>query len=416
MQKSLLLLTLLVLSTILLCACLGNEEISSTVPSLETETEALSTQSVDISETEETTVDTGYTLIEPNEPTSYSAICFAAENRSYGLSLNLPSDWQFENRSKNVIIIKKNNDEIGTIAYESKSTSDEWLTLTSSKHNADKISIEFNVEKHSTAEEYRHRICFNYNEDGEAKAVTLTVPYCELSNTSLMKIKLYTAFKNIGYDPQIGVIDLESDTRGVLIMGNSFIGTSKVGDILDEMIRRTDKKISVTSLSRGYAHVDTYALDNAIMALINSGEYSAVFICGFYDNDQVEYLSMLKEACDNGKTALFIFPAHNENAASIKRANKSVEGVQLLNWKEQIESFIDRGADKWSFCYDDQHLHSTPLAGYIGAHMIYRAIFGEIPDCTVSKHVSQSLIDSVLGNYAQTGIAYKVKTPIYFFD
>jgi hypothetical protein len=150
---------------------------------------------------------------------------------------------------------------------------------------------------------------------------------------------------------------------------------------------------------------------------IRSGMYGAVFICGFYSKDQVQSLAVLKNACDDSGTALFMFPAHNEPSDSIAHARKKVRGVYLLNWKEEVQAFIDNGGNKWDFCIDDQHLHSTPLAGYIGAHMIYRAIHGEIPIKPVNQIVLQSEVDRILGDYPKTGIIYNVGVfNLYFFD
>ena len=175
------------------------------------------------------------------------------------------------------------------------------------------------------------------------------------------------------------------------------------------MINECGKDSLSFAYSRGYAHVDTYAYDEEVMSSIRNGDYAVVFICGFYDNSQAEHLAVMKEACDASGTALVIFPAHNEQTNSIKYAYEQVEGVYLLNWKDEVQSFIDNGGDKWDFCINDQHLHSTPMAGYIGAQMIYRAIFGEIPNCSLSATISQSEVNRTLGEYVKTGIVYKTK-------
>jgi hypothetical protein len=47
---------------------------------------------------------------------------------------------------------------------------------------------------------------------------------------------------------------------------------------------------------------------------------------------------------------------------------------------------------------DDQHLHSTPLAGYVGAMMIYRSIYGQMPTARMYS-IDQAAYDDVLGAY-----------------
>ena len=57
----------------------------------------------------------------------------------------------------------------------------------------------------------------------------------------------------------------------------------------------------------------------------------------------------------------------------------------------------------WYLCINDSHKHSTPLAGYVGAHMIYRAIYDEMPTAPMKNTITQSYIDSILGDYAYIG-------------
>ena len=68
----------------------------------------------------------------------------------------------------------------------------------------------------------------------------------------------------------------------------------------------------------------------------------------------------------------------------------------------EINSLIKAGRDKWDFCINDAHLHSTPLAGYVGAHMIYRAIYGEVPQGDMTSSISYKEIKNVLGDYVKT--------------
>lgn len=83
-----------------------------------------------------------------------------------------------------------------------------------------------------------------------------------------------------------------------------------------------------------------------------------------------------------------------------------------MDWKQEINSLIDDGINKWAFCIDDQHEHSTPLAGYVGAHMIYRAIYGELPTLDHGcSYVSTTQIKQLLGNYLKTGITGEA--PVY---
>ena len=120
-------------------------------------------------------------------------------------------------------------------------------------------------------------------------------------------------------------------------------------------------------------------------------------MCGFY-GDMNHELGIIKRACEKSGTKLIIFPAHNENSGMVTKAMEAYPDLLCINWKREIEQLIVEGRSKWDFCYDDEHLHSTPLAGYVGAMMIWRAIWGEMPAVEV-EDIPQDYYDSILGSY-----------------
>ena len=103
---------------------------------------------------------------------------------------------------------------------------------------------------------------------------------------------------------------------------------------------------------------------------------------------------------------LTVTDAPKENDAVINSAFEMYDGLIYLNWKGEIESLIDGGIDKWVMCVDDHYQHSTVYAGYVGAHMIYRKVFGKIPPKLANAPLTQSQIDGNLGEYA-----YSLHTP-----
>lgn len=384
----------------------------ATVTETEAETEAKPEITTTHVETTENipVPDTGYLEIECREPSGYAAQLFSHPSSIYAMSFQLPEDWVIEKRSETVFSITRDGSAIGKVVSDSDGESSAWEVVKADTARSGELTFYIFIEKSVSSEKYRYRITVPYEDGGEEKLLALTVNYEEMSEKALNKLKLYLKYKQVGILPELGTIDIsKSKSKDILILGNSFINTSQVGAILQEMINECGKNSLSYAYSRGYAHVDTYAYDEEIMSSIRNGDYAVVFICGFHNNDQATHLSVMKAACDASDTALVIFPAHNEQTHSIKYAYEQVEGVYLLNWKDEIQSFIDNGGDKWNFCINDQHLHSTPIAGYIGAQMIYRAIFGELPDCTLSATISQSNVDRVLGGYVKSGIIYKTK-------
>lgn len=197
----------------------------------------------------------------------------------------------------------------------------------------------------------------------------------------------------------MGVLQIQDNRNTVLILGNSFINTSNVGDILQTMC---GSDLFVEAHSRGYASVMTYAQDDHMVQNIRRGDYSVVFICGFYNYSDVLELEKIVDACEYSNTKIAIFPAHNEDSSLIADAAAMYPNAVLIDWKKEINILITKGIDYYDFCFDDQHQHSTPLAGYVGAHMIYRAIFNEIPQTTSFSQVSKQQID-LLGDYVKNG-------------
>ena len=58
---------------------------------------------------------------------------------------------------------------------------------------------------------------------------------------------------------------------------------------------------------------------------------------------------------------------------------------------------------------NDGSEHSTPLAGYVGASMIYRALYGKMPTAEITYGkcgISQESVNRLLGEYVETGLIY----------
>ncbi len=184
----------------------------------------------------------------------------------------------------------------------------------------------------------------------------------------------------------------------ILILGNSFVSTSKVGRFLNDMLFEGSTHMECEAVSRGYASVLTYTSDTAMMEAIAQGQYSYVFLCGFYSYGDAAAVQDMVNVCKASDTGLVLFPAHNEQQEVLN----AVSGVPVLNWKKEINSIISRGVAYSDFCIDDAHQHSTPLAGYIGAGLIYRAIFEETPPPLLAAPMSMWQVEEILGSYVHT--------------
>lgn len=399
-------LILLLASSILLGGCkreINTEHTSGT----ETDTEA---ETISVP-------DDAYLEIECVEAKRYVNTHFAFREDQITFCLNSPTEWSFEKNGEDAYTVKRNGKKIGTFVCGAESETDltNWKTLKTKDSIDSGLHCDYFLEK-SRVGEFRHRYVYQYRDGDRERIFTLTVDYAEVSDFTYRKLLLNSSNYKISTDPQMGILS-NSRKMDILILGNSFIGTSAVGYILEDMLQENGKNCSVTAISRGYATVATYINDAELMNRIRNFRYTEVFICGFYSSSEIENLGALKAACDASGTRLVIFPAHNESASVVQSACSKYDTLTFLNWKGEIDALIRSGVPGSALYINDTHNHSTELAGYVGAHMIYRALYGEAPKGSVSGMISQSYVNSYLGNYVKTGAIQLIdQDTILYFD
>ena len=320
------------------------------------------------------------------------------------LALSLPSEWAFEsdgNGGYDILRTSCENCQIGRVFNYEADDTDGWNALTVRQNNVNGIDVTEYAEEQEG--EFRYRYTFK---NGENDVITLIAKVMEVSEKSAMKLlngKLTAETEATG----VGTLSYLQGGN-ILILGNSFISTSDIGSILDEMLFYSENKCNVEAVSIGYATVGTFISDTSLMSDIEAGTYDAVFICGLYSESEIDYLKILQMSCETSDTALVVFPAHNESRGAINAASEACPWLYCLDWKAELDMLIDQGVDKWELCINDSHLHSTPLAGYVGAHMIYRAIYGEMP-VDLMYAIDQTYVDSVLGDYTEYGVLKNVQ-------
>ena len=361
---------------------------------------------------------------------SYSDItCYSASNHDVFLvgsptdadvlSLRLPSTWVLTKRGSSFVISNERG-EIGAIVPGADPNAAKWEAACEEEHKSlSTVSVAKIVEKRIGGSDFRHRFTYTYRSNGRTRTITLTVNYAEADSFSQDFIYGGAKTKQVRTDPQIGLVSAASAKKSVLILGNSFIGTSKIGGILQEMCNQNGKNCTVTAYSRGYANIGTYATDSSVVDSIKAKTFGAVFLCGCYNSDAeiVSHYATIRSACETAGIPLILFPAHNENTDTIFQVRDKYPNDLYLNWREEIDNLIyEQGIDFWDFCVNDQHKHSTPLAGYVGAHMIYRAIFGEIPSKYQSSVFDSTSYYRTLGDYVTNpAILIAGKATVYFF-
>ena len=318
-------------------------------------------------------------------------------------TIGLPfyENWEQREDGEGGRILLRDGKEIGRLILGAADDLEEWKDLdqkTSSR--AAGLVINEYLEKSGTGAtlRFRHRYTYSYREDGVFHRITLTVNYGELDKAAQDALRKEVDYGEHTVNPRLNELS-ELRDKPILVIGNSFIASSEIGTIYNKIARGSGKGELMMAVAEGYATVKTYAENEYVINRIENGDWSAVFVCGFY-GDMNHHLGIIKRACNKSGTKLIIFPAHNENRAMIESAKREYPDLLCIDWKREIDELIAEGRDKWDFCYDDEHLHSTSLAGYVGAMMIWRAIYGEMPSVDINDtYLPQDDYDAILGDY-----------------
>lgn len=357
--------------------------------------------------------DTSYWDLKGRQIKKHKDVYFSFD-KSKSIALSLSEDWTLQKSEDGTSYgIAYEGSTVGTISKGVVQNA-EWTAVSNNKRTVDtSFSVKKFIEKRDgqNGTEYRYRFEYSYNMGESTEVISLCIDYLALDLNAADRLykssKVYTA-SNV----KDGML---SKGKGgeVAILGNSFISSSSIGYILEDMMATSNESGSFNAVSRGYATVQTYASDSTVISDIKNGRYKIVFMCGFYSSAEVTHLKKIYDACKVSGTELVIFPAHNESESVVNSARKSFPDVTCLNWKGELDLLIESGVDKWKLCVNDQHLHSTPLAGLVGAHMIYRAIYGEIPSLDGVMNADVAEAKSLFGDYLETGVIkfdYEVNT------
>ncbi len=394
-MKRILSVLLLLLSVIALSAC---DE--GTLPSQEDGTTASREETGTTAPSEETSPprddDLAYQDIESRQTKGDQQVLLSLRDTSFSLELPLPAEWEIAEEEGELSLLR---DGLPIGAVTTKSVNGPWRTVSTKEREANGIRIDLYIERCLTADapNFRYRIVFSpLTGDDTARSITLLMRYEEIGDRAIYRLltrSKQSAGLGFGRFPELA-------GDNFLILGNSFIGTSQIGSTLQTMLRQNDKRGTVTALSRGYATTSTYAYDRSLLSRIGSGLYDAVFLCGFYDPSEAPLVEKILTACQRGGAELILFPAHNESSSAILTATELFPELPLLDWQSELNTLISvKGVDRGLLCVNDAHQHSTPLAGYVGAHMIYRAVYDEAPKGFIGISTSS------LGSYVKDGFA-----------
>ena len=343
--------------------------------------------------------DTAYLDISIRKPRGYLSKKYARKDSAYHFTFKGYLEWEHREDGDGSYQILRDGIEIGRIVAGDAEDLSDWKILSQKEAAPALLQVTEYLERYGTGEtlRFRHRFCYRYMECGEERIVTITFNYGEIDTYVQNQLRSNVAFSEYRTDPMYGALSHLQD-KPILVLGNSFIPYSNIVYIYNDIAKNSGKLQVMTGQSRGY--VGTYAGDTELMRRVANGEWGAVLVCGFY-NVVTNELGVIKAACQKSGTELIIFPAHNESDSMIERAKNAYPDLRCINWKREIDLLIGEGRSKWDFCINDGHTHSTPLAGYVAAMMIWRAIWGEMPtDVKLTfGAVDQANATAILGEY-----------------
>ena len=236
----------------------------------------------------------------------------------------------------------------------------------------------------------------------------LSIDYAQLDSGASQK--LYNSIAYIGIERTLPEMNKASKT--FLILGTNYISPShsKIDSILANMLASRGDGYSLDTNYMNNANLSDIVNNNELLPKIQEGKYAYVFLCGFHEYSNIadieKDLNTIIIACKEKNTGLILFPTFEESSAVITPIFKKYENLYCIDLKTEIENLINSGVGdnsptklkRENFVTSDGY--STPLAGYVGAHMIYRNVFGSIPPALTSDITDLT----PLGDYPLTGV------------
>ena len=339
---------------------------------------------------------------------------FSFRNSNYFITLLFPKVWYISEEETSFDIYYGVN-KIGCISVDSDYTESGWKTIeTHEGGNAPLNStsyIEYNYDEKGDLI-YRHRFDYSFTENSYELKLSIFINYIEADGFTVFKLREGAKITSKEYYTRYHDLKELRDSK-ILILGNSFISSSQIADILNELFSINNKSCSVNAVSISYATVSKYLDNEEITNEISSKKYDAVFICGLYSEADLTNLNKLIKICNDSDTKLVIFPAHNEKDFLIEDLSFRYPDVYCLNWKNELDMIISSGVSKQELCINDSYSHSNSIAGFVGANMIYRAIYGESPNFDNITTVSKAEINTILYEYLKS--EYIIEK-IYYFE
>ncbi len=389
-----------------LSACKTNDGESQTTPSAE-----------QTSATTEADKNVHYSDLVCDDVESFAYMNFICKGSVMALNIPLPSNWKVYKVNDTTYKLQRLAEEIGMVCLgESTPYEDGKTEVHSETDTSHKIESVYSVNRYGEegSYTYKRRVVLSYNDGISDRKVTVDMNYTSIDDDGIRFMRRMAKKWEAIMEPEMNTLsfDMGNGMPKALILGNSFVSTTRIGSIFNEMF--DDKgDYFAEAISRPNVSIKDYAKDSYMLSRIESGEFGMLFMCGLFSEDDVTGLEKIYDACKASNTVLVLFPAHNEDRKRIKKAQEKYPELVTIDWKEELTNLIYSGVSKSDLCMNDGPEHSTQLAGYVGAGMIYRAIYGELPPANISIVADEYKLGT---NYLKTGsICIAEKSRVFYF-
>ena len=389
-----------------LTACKTNDGGEQTTPSAE-----------QTSSTTEADKNVHYSDLVCDSVESFAYMNFICKGSVTALNIPLPGNWKVYKVNDTTYKLHRLAEEIGTVCLGERTPYDEGRTEVHTETDTSrKVESVYSVNRYGEegGYTYKRRVVLSYNDGIADRKVTVDMNYTSIDDEGIRFMRRMVKTWEAITEPEMNTLSfaMGNGVPKALILGNSFVGTTRIGSIFNEMFDSKGDYFA-EAISRPNVSIKDYAKDSYLLSRIESGEFGMLFMCGLFSDDDVTGLEKIYEACKASNTVMVLFPAHNEDRKRIKKAQEKYPQLVTIDWKQELTNLIYSGIKKSDLCMNDGPEHSTPLAGYVGAAMIYRAIYGELPPTNISVVDDEYKLGT---SYLKTGsICIAEKSRVFYF-
>ncbi len=314
------------------------------------------------------------------------------------LRFSLPLDWQLKPTEDGSYEVWRAENQIGWISAKPMKETISYMKRVEVTFQGDPnlladVSVSWN-HRANLKEVYRDINIYGKN-NGADFTLNLRVLYGELDHDA--EEVIFAGIHKTKKDVDLPIESLEGSNgaKKILIVGDEAMAASRVADFLGDLL--ADSGYTAELVTLGEAGVKNVTFQGELVQKLLGKDYAYFFLAGLYDDVDISSLSNVLSLCTRSQTKAALFPSYGENRQAIDAVKTVYEGERILDWKAEMEELMGRGIPESAFRKEDGS--STLLAGYVGAHMIYRNLFQAAPPALRNAPLSMGEITATLSDY-----------------